>query len=519
MKRLTLTAVVTISLLSAVLGMPVDTLGCPISQVTLTTSSTAGGDVTTPGEGAFTYTYGTTVAVAATADFHYHFVGWAGTAVTAGKVANPTSASTTVTMDADYTLVAAFAKDQWKLTVTSTQGGVVLQPGLGIFMYDDGTVVPLYAVPEPGYVWAHWTGSLYSSSALASVTMTCDLEVRANFTSLLCPLYVDDNAPADPGPYDNTISDPLENGSFEHPFDSIQEAIDVAGEGCVVIVRYGTYWELIDLRDKGITVTGFDPCAPQPGPYPIIDGEGKGTVVRITGCCCPGSNSGTSCVDAGPDSVLTGFVITGGNSYQGSAIVCRCRSPLISHCVIVGNRSGKGCSGVIYCENSAPTLDQCTISGNVAGDGGAAICGINSCPTLVNSIVWGNVPRPMWCDAASLPVATYVDIQGGWPGTGNLNADPLFVLPGYWADPANPAHVVDPRVVAAAVWVPGDYHLASRVGHWDALARMWVPDLVHSPCIDAGDPLSSAAEEPLPNGNRLNLGAYGGTNQASLSTQ
>jgi hypothetical protein len=113
-------------------------------------------------------------------------------------------------------------------------------------------------------------------------------------------------------------------------------------------------------------------------------------------------------------------------------------------------------------------------------------------------------------------VANYMDIQGGWPGTGNLDVDPLFVLPGYWADPANLVQPVDP-LGTTLVWVPGDYHLASRIGHWDATARMWVPDRVHSPCIDAGDPQSLVVEEPLPNGNCVNLGAYGGTSQASLS--
>ena len=45
---------------------------------------------------------------------------------------------------------------------------------------------------------------------------------------------------------------------------------------------------------------------------------------------------------------------------------------------------------------------------------------------LVNSIVWGNVPRQMMSDGSSLSAASYVDIQGGWPGTGNLDVDPLF---------------------------------------------------------------------------------------------
>ena len=60
-----------------------------IVRRTLTSSTTTGGHVTTPGEGAFQYDNGTNASIVATADAHYHFVNWTGTAVTAGKVDNP----------------------------------------------------------------------------------------------------------------------------------------------------------------------------------------------------------------------------------------------------------------------------------------------------------------------------------------------------------------------------------------------------------------------------------------------
>ncbi len=44
-------------------------------------------------------------------------------------------------------------------------------------------------------------------------------------------IYVDDNAPGDPGPGDPTVSDPLEDGSASHPFDAIQQGIDAAVGG------------------------------------------------------------------------------------------------------------------------------------------------------------------------------------------------------------------------------------------------------------------------------------------------
>jgi lysophospholipase L1-like esterase len=79
------------------------------TQKTLTCSSTDGGSVTQPGEGVFQYDDGSVVNLTATADLGYHFVNWTGTAVNAGRVANPNSADTSVTVDADYTVVANFA--------------------------------------------------------------------------------------------------------------------------------------------------------------------------------------------------------------------------------------------------------------------------------------------------------------------------------------------------------------------------------------------------------------------------
>ncbi|MHC4569214.1 MAG: MBL fold metallo-hydrolase, partial [Planctomycetota bacterium] len=54
-------------------------------------------------------------------------------------------------------------------------------------------------------------------------------------------------------------------------------------------------------------------------------------------------------------------------------------------------------------------------------------------------------------------------------------------------------------------------------GRWDSNSQTWVQDEVTSPCIDAGDPNSPIGDEPDPNGGIINIGAYGGTWQASMS--
>ena len=98
-------------------------------------------------------------------------------------------------------------------------------------------------------------------------------------------------------------------------------------------------------------------------------------------------------------------------------------------------------------------------------------------PALVEGVRADDYKRsldPFVALATAAPV-TYSNIQRGYAGTGNLNTEPQFV----------------------STSAP-DYHLAST-----------------SPCIDAGDPEALAVEEPAPNGDRINMGAYGGTRQAT----
>ncbi|MBW8035706.1 MAG: hypothetical protein FVQ79_08785 [Planctomycetes bacterium] len=44
---------------------------------------------------------------------------------------------------------------------------------------------------------------------------------------------------------------------------------------------------------------------------------------------------------------------------------------------------------------------------------------------------------------------------------------------------------------------------------------LWVIDEITSPCVNTGDPTMSPADEPMQNGGRINIGAYGGTVEAS----
>lgn len=89
--------------------------------------------------------------------------------------------------------------------------------------------------------------------------------------------------------------------------------------------------------------------------------------------------------------------------------------------------------------------------------------------------------------------------------------DLCFADPGYWDSNGTAEEPNDD------FWVEGDYHLKSQGGRWDANDGRWAIDDVTSPCIEAGDPMSPIGLEPFPNGGIINMGAYGGTSEASKS--
>ncbi len=158
----------------------------PLEEYDLIVSSTAGGSVTEPGEGTFTYDEGTVVDLVAVAESDYQFVKWTGDT---GTIADVNSASTTITMNGDYSITASFEEKPpavyHDLTVSSGDGGSVTEPGEDTFTYEEGTVVDLVAVADSGYVFVKWTGDTDTianvDSASTTITMNGDYSITATF--------------------------------------------------------------------------------------------------------------------------------------------------------------------------------------------------------------------------------------------------------------------------------------------------------------------------------------------------
>ena len=224
---------------------------------------------------------------------------------------------------------------------------------------------------------------------------------------------------------------------------------------------------------------------------------------RLTGCTISGNLAsleiGGGILNDGGNVVLTKCVVTGNtvgvDSYGGSLILTQCI--FSTNFCSLGIGPGKA------------RLINCTFAGNLYGIGVSPYLDYEL--ILTNCILWGNPPPPEIGVGIGTVLATDSDIQGGWPGEGNINVDPCFAKPGYRDPNGTPLDPSDDS------WTEGDYHLKSQAGRWDTTEGRWTIDEVTSLCIDAGDPTSPIGIEPFPNGGIINMGAYGGTREASKS--
>ncbi len=198
------------------------------------------------------------------------------------------------------------------------------------------------------------------------------------------------------------------------------------------------------------------------------------------------------------------------------ALVCADGSATIAHCLFYRNKADR--VGALSILGGSVSLEQCTFYGNICTDdwpGGVycrptspSIDGVIPAASLhANTcIFWANfgeeIDPGMDYEAQisgdpNFVTVEYCCVEGWTPergGIGNIGVDPLFVAPDQ-----------------------NDFHLQSQAGHWDGASLAWVADDVTSPCIDAGDPLIAVEHELFPNGGIVNMGAYGGTCEASKS--
>jgi predicted outer membrane repeat protein len=242
-------------------------------------------------------------------------------------------------------------------------------------------------------------------------------------------------------------------------------------------------------------------------------------------------NAGCIYIGNSDSVIINNCTFTNNHSEKGGAIIAN-GGITISNCMFNKN-SAFNSGGALYLHNCIASLSNCIFSNNSAIYGGGldildSNASFQNCTftenfafyegsamecygniNVNNSIFWSNFGRQI----TGNPIINYSNIQGGWKGmgTGNINTDPLFAKQGYMDTNGTPYDPVDD------FWKEGDYHLKSRAGRWDYVSKIWIKDNSTSPCIDTGDPFMDPNEELWPHGRRINMGAYGGTSQASMS--
>ena len=306
------------------------------------------------------------------------------------------------------------------------------------------------------------------------------------------------------------------------PFETIQNAIDEAEFGDIVLVQPGEYFENISFGGNDIVI----------GSRYLSTGEGLFIIETIIN----GGNDGPTLTfneNESEDALITGFTLTNGSFEEGGGVFIEEANPRLQnliitgnvaneegggiailngnpnfeHCLISGNHADSDGGGVLATFEAAPSFTRCvfydnnvgangataairrgatininfcTIYGNTAEEGGGAFYCVNGgFLNLANSIIWGNEPNAIeFADRGveNSVTISYCDLENGeegvvtndngdveW-GEGNIDGDPLFEAPD-----------------------GGNFHLTEN-----------------SPCIDTGDP--EARRDP--DGTIPDMGAY-----------
>ncbi|OHB65666.1 MAG: hypothetical protein A2Y76_04325, partial [Planctomycetes bacterium RBG_13_60_9] len=258
-----------------------------------------------------------------------------------------------------------------------------------------------------------------------------------------------------------TEDGPVQNVTQGTRYDFISHAIREANDGDEITAGPGTYRETVNFLGKNVTVQSKNAYDPAVVAATIIAGPGQGVVFangetgqcRLAGFTITGATQGLYCRNAWP--IIFNCRIMDCAEAGVKLSETDVRVPTLINCIIAGN-GGPGiemtpATGGRFIKYNLATILNCTIVGNAK----QGILG--SKPTVGNSIICDNAPTQIETNGGTVE---YCDVQDGYPGTGNIDADPRFVTPGHWVDAA-------PSI--PLVWVHGDYHLSAD-----------------SPCIDAG---------------------------------
>ncbi|UCE98866.1 MAG: right-handed parallel beta-helix repeat-containing protein [Planctomycetota bacterium] len=307
-----------------------------------------------------------------------------------------------------------------------------------------------------------------------------------------------------------SMEGPVHNITQDTYYFSIQPAINEANDTDEIIVAPGTYYESIDFLGKPITLQSFHPpmiarsfCPPRWDIVEdtVIDANGADQVVEL---------------GSGADGNLLGFTITGASSGYYAAVYCNWSNPTIRYCRIVDN-SGRG----LLCSSGSPKIRTCIISGNgnlSESYGGGIWCGINSSPSIINSLISDNegvkgggigcgyYARPYIRNctiagnvASEVGGGLYIDMDAPAPGQPEINNSIIFGNSAYilFGSIAGDTSTISYSLVWGCDGSGDDWDSTFGIdggGNIDEMAKFEQNDpLYHlrpdSPCRETGDPV------------------------------
>lgn len=205
-------------------------------------------------------------------------------------------------------------------------------------------------------------------------------------------------------------------------YPTIQNAIDAALPGDIVVVDSGTY-SPIRFNGKAITVRAAFGAA-----NTFIDGGGVTTAVRFV--------DGET-----PTSVLEGFTIRNGRAPVGGGAYLNSASPTIRGCVFLNNLATDRGGGVAAV-NSRATYENCSFQGNAATErGGAVYLFVNSDTAFTNCAFVSNSVRNRNAPSYGGAVAA------------ESASDVTFSNCGFASNTAQPAETFTGASYGGAVWL------------------------------------------------------------------
>jgi len=237
--------------------------------------------------------------------------------------------------------------------------------------------------------------------------------------------------------------------SWQDAFTSLDDALDNTIIGDRILVAEGTYYPTTNIGGTGDRFRAFQlknaveiyGGFPSTGDPNFQDRDPSRYPTILSGDIGIPRDSNDNCyhvlyhpysANLNATAILDGFTITAGNANGsshhdwGGGMYNRRSMPTVINCLFSANSANRGAG--MYNSDGDLRVTNCTFVGNVAHYGGG-IYNDDSKPSIANCILWGNLAPDgpqIYNGGSSTPIVTYSHVQGGWPGTGNTQGDPLF---------------------------------------------------------------------------------------------